>query len=563
MSVFDILITGPMVIDGTGAPAVMADLGVSGKRVAALGDLSAATAKRVIRAHGLMVSPGFIDTHVHTDAALLNEPQHPSGIRMGVTTEVLGQDGLSYAPMSRKNYRAYSRYMAGLCGLPPQDLDMSSIAAFRSHYHRKCAVNTVALIPHCAIRMETVGFLDRPLTGEPLRQARRVVLEGMEQGAAGVSFGLGFFPSAWADTQELIELAKTVREMGGVFVGQHRFFHFERAHGGGGGAEFIELGLRSGVKVHLAHYFPRQFGAGGAGAAAPAIEIGNTVEEFTREIDDAKLKGLDITLDAYPYPSGSTMPVCRLPGWAADGGPVAIMRRLRHSKEREKIVAYLEERHGDSLGDAMFTFAGSESGATGVGTGLRGSRSNAPHAVARRELEGMSWRDVAKARGVSVAEMVCDVMAEEHLECGLVVSPPVSGRIWRQVEAGVMQLLGRPDYTVGSDAIPVGGMPHPRAFGAFPRILGRLRRRHGASLETLVHTMTQRPAERFGLRGRGVIKRGAYADLVVFDSNTIDDTATYEDPRQHPTGIPYVVVNGKVAVDQGRCTGVLAGEAVP
>jgi N-acyl-D-amino-acid deacylase len=174
----------------------------------------------------------------------------------------------------------------------------------------------------------------------------------------------------------------------------------------------------------------------------------------------------------------------------------------------------------------------------------------------------MSWRDAARERGVSVAEMACQVMLEEGLACGLLVSPPSSVRLWQDVENGVMELLKRPDYTVGSDAIPVGGMPHPRAFGAFPRILGRLRRRHGARLEPLIHTMTKRAADRFGLKSRGVLKAGAYADIVVFDAAQVNDTATYEDPRQSPTGIPYVVVNGKFALDEGRCTGVLAGESL-
>jgi N-acyl-D-amino-acid deacylase len=554
---FDLLIEQADVIDGTGAPAIRADIGVTGKRIAAVGDLTGAVARRVIRAHGLAACPGFIDTHVHTDAALLNEPQHPSGIGMGVTAEVLGQDGLSYAPLSPANYRDYSRYMSGLCGLPPQDLDMSSIAAFRSHYHRKCAVNTVTLIPHCAIRLEAVGFHDRPLRGDALEKARRIVSKGMDEGAAGVSFGLGFFPSAWADTTELIELAKVVAEAGGVFVGQHRFFHFERAYGGGGSAEFIEIGLRSKVKVHLAHYFPRAFGAGGAGLAASAIELGHAVEEFTKDIDAAKDKGLDITLDAYPYPSGSTMPVCRLPGWAVEGGTDAILRRLNSKAERAKIVAYLEERHGESIGDTVFTFMGSESGLTGrvASTALSG-RDGLPR------LEGMSWRDVAKERGISVAEMACQVMEEEDLACGLLVSPPNSNRLWQDTEHGVMELLKRPDYTVGSDAIPVGGMPHPRAFGAFPRILGRLRRRHGARLEPLIHTMTMRAADRFGLKGRGVLKAGAYADIVIFDPAQINDTATYEDPRQRPVGISHVIVNGKFALDGGRFTGAVAGESL-
>ncbi|MBI2965008.1 MAG: amidohydrolase family protein [Chloroflexi bacterium] len=526
---FDLLITGGEVIDGTGRAAFRADVGVRAKRIAAVGDLSAAVARRVIDASGHIVSPGFIDTHVHTDAALLNEPQHESGILMGVTTEVLGQDGLSYAPMSPQNYTMYRTYLSGLCGLPPAELDMSTIAAYRSHYHRRCAVNTVALVPHCAVRLGAVGFHDVPLTGEALDHARRIVDEGMEQGAAGFATGLGFFPAAYATTEELIEIARVVARRGGVFVLQHRFFHTERAAGGGGAREVIEIGLKSGVKVHLAHW-------------RTSPEQAGRVDELMAEIDLAKRQGLDITLDAYPYPAGATMPVCRLPGWFVEGGPEATLERLRDPDATRRVVKDLDDRYGDSLGDCVFTYVGSQR---------------------NRHLEGMSWRDVARESGEVVAEMICRVMREEDLNCGLLVTPPTSAAIWRQMEADVMNLIQRPDYTVGSDAIPVGGSPHPRAYGAFPRILGRLRRRHGASLELLIQRMTGKPASRFQLKGRGEVRKGCFADLVVFDPLRINDLATYEDPRVAPAGIPFVVVNGKVAVDAGRPTGVLAGEAIP
>lgn len=516
-------------IDGTGRAIFRADVGVKGKRIVEVGNLQDAGARRVIDASGHVVCPGFIDTHVHTDAALLNEPEHPSGILMGVTTEVLGQDGLSYAPMSSENYAMYSTYMSGLCGVPPAGLDMSSIAAFREHYHRRCAVNTVALVPHCAVRLETVGFHDRPLTGASLDHARRIVDEGMEQGAAGFATGLGFFPAAYATTDELIEIGKVVARHGGVFVMQHRFFNQERAAGGGGAREVIAIGVESGVKVHLAHW---RTGPDQAGR----------VDELMADIDRAREEDLDISLDAYPYPSGATMPVCRLPGWFVEGGTQAILERLRDPVATRRAVKDLDDRYGDSLGDCAFTYVGSDR---------------------NRGLEGMSWRDVAHASGESVAEMVCRVLREEELNCGLLVTPPTSAAIWRQMEADVMTLLQRPDYMVGSDAIPVGGSPHPRAYGAFPRVLGRLRRRHGIALELLVQRVTGNPARRFQLKGRGEVQRGCYADLVVFDPVRINDLATYEDPRVPPAGIPFVIVNGKVAVDHGRPTGTLAGEAIP
>jgi N-acyl-D-amino-acid deacylase len=179
-------------------------------------------------------------------------------------------------------------------------------------------------------------------------------------------------------------------------------------------------------------------------------------------------------------------------------------------------------------------------------------------------LEGMSLRDISAERGVSVAEVVCDLLVEGDLQVGYRVAPPSSVALWRQVSRDCLELLSRPDYMVGSDSIPLGSLPHPRAFGTFPRLLGRLRRQFGVlSLEQMVQRMTDNPARRFGLTRRGRIAAGYHADVVVFDSERVSDIATYDDPRQFPVGIPYVLVNGRVAVDSERCTGVLAGRAVP
>ena len=180
--------------------------------------LSDSTSKKKIDATGYIVSPGFIDTHAHSDGALLNDPQHANGLRQGITTEILGQDGLSYAPLSRENYLMNKRYLAGLLGDPPNDLDMSSVKSFRSHYHKKVAINTAYPIPHCAVRLETLGFTDSKLEGKNLDQARQIIAEGMEQGAIGLSTGMSYFPNAWSTTEELISLCEIVADYGGVYI---------------------------------------------------------------------------------------------------------------------------------------------------------------------------------------------------------------------------------------------------------------------------------------------------------------------------------------------------------
>ena len=527
---FDVLIVGGTVVDGNETPAYKADVGITGETIAVVGDLARADARRVIDATGLMVAPGFIDPHVHSEGDLLVNPQHAYGLRQGITTELLGIDGMSYAPLSRENYLVYRRWLKGLLGEPPEDLDMSSVAAFRANYHRKVAVNTAYLAPNGTVRLEVVGFHDRPLAGEAMDAAKKLLRESLEQGAVGFSTGSSYYPGPWTSTEELVQLCKVVRDAGGVYMCEPRRANPERAFAGGGVAEALEVARRSGVKLHFAHFRTEPSTAG-------------KTNELMRLIDEAKADGLDVTLDIYPYAGGSTIPVSFLPSEAQEGGPDAIIRRLRDPAERKKIVAYLESElyYARPLSELVFSYAGKNS-----------------------QLEGLSLPEVAEQRGVSPGEALCDLLLEEDLAVGHSVPPPVSYGLWRQVSRDCMKLLARDDYMVCSDITPAGSMPHPRTYGAFPRFLGRLRREFGGiTVEGMVHRMTDRPARRFGLTGRGRIEKGYFADVAIFDAERVIDTATYDDPRQHPVGIPYVLVNGQVAVDQERCTGVLAGQAVP
>ncbi|MBM3957350.1 MAG: amidohydrolase family protein [Gemmatimonadetes bacterium] len=526
---FDLLITGGTVVDGTGRPGFRADVGVEDREIAAIGDLSAATAARIIDARGLTVTPGFIDTHTHADGMLLVDPQHECGIRQGVTTEIISPDGLSYPPLSPVDYRMYRRYMAGILGLPPEDADMSSMEAARANYHRRTACNVAAFVGHGPVRIGAVGFRDAPLRGEALDVAKRLVRESLEQGAVGLSTGLSYYPHSYSDTEEIVELCRVVAECGGVLSIHLRNHNTDRGFGGGGVAEALEIARRSRVKLHYEHF-----------RTSPATA--GHVDALVADIDRAKAEGLDITLECYPYPAGSSFPMAFFPGPFHDGGPEAIVRRLTDPAEKARYLRWFQGTPIRPLAGQRWTWIGPES---------------------HRRLQGMTWEDAARDRGVAIEEMVWDVMRETNLECGFLESPPQSTRIWRQQEADQAQLLARDDYMVGSDAIPLDGMVHPRAWGTFPRFVGRLRRRHGCPLERVIQRVTQNPARRFGLKGRGVLAVGNCADVVVFDAATICDLATYEDPQVPPAGIPYVVVNGRVAVDRGRLTGVLAGEAVP
>ena len=524
----DVLITGGTVVDGSGGDGFRADVGIRGQRIEAVGDLGAAGATRVINAAGLVLSPGFIDTHVHCDGQLLVDPQHASSLRQGVTTEILGQDGLSYAPLSADNYRMQRRYLSGILGSPPEDLDMSSVAAFRSHYHEKVAVNTAYPVSHGALRLESVGFRDAPLTGAAMEHAKRLLREGLEQGAVGLATGMSYHPNAWSTTEELVELCEVVAEAGGVYVTHLRDVNTDRGFGGGGIAEAFEIGRRSGVKVHFSH-------------TRTSVSNAGRVGELLAPFDEAKAEGIDCTLELYPYPTGSTFLLSNLPTWAHEGGPDEVMRRLKDPAARAKIVEHLEAGGKRPLAASVLSYMPNNG-----------------------RLEGSTIDALSQSRGKSQGETACDILLEEHLEVAFWQAPPSDIAGWRQVSRDAVELLSRPDYMVGSDSIPIGSVPHPRAYGTFPRFLGRLRRQFDLmSLEQMVQRVTDNPARRFGLSGRGRIQEGYFADIAIFDPERIIDNATYDDSRQYPAGVPYVIVNGRVAVDHERCTGVLAGQAVP
>ncbi len=525
---FDVVVIGGVVVDGTGSKSRLTDVGINGDRITCLGDLSNVDARRVIDASGLVVSPGFIDTHAHSEGVLLINPLHPQAIRQGITTEILGQDGLSYAPLSSENYVTYNRYLGGILGAPPTNLDMSNIESFRLHYHKKCSTNNAYLVPHGAIRLVVLGFEDAPLVGKNLERACQLIRDGLEQGAVGFATGMSYHPNAWSNTEELVALCKVVREIGGVYVTHLRDVNTDRGFGGGGVPEAIEIGRLSGVPVHFSHYRTN-------------VETAGNISDRMNLIDKAKLNGLDCTLDIYPYASGSTFATALLPSHAHEGGPDRIIDRLKNKNERSDIIRSMNNNEDRPLHEIILSYV---------------PRCNI--------LEGTPLVVEAENRGLSLAETLCDLLIEEDLQIGYWGKPPDDIAKWRQISRDSLELLSRPDYMVGSDSIHLGRYPHPRAYGTFPRFIGRFRRQFNLlSLEQIIQRVTGNPAKRFGLTDRGFIREGYFADLTIFDDRRIIDNSTYDDPCQFPTGIPFVLVNGDVVVDDEKCTGVLAGQAIP
>jgi N-acyl-D-amino-acid deacylase len=513
---FDLIIRGARVIDGAGSCWFYADVAISGDRIAAVGQLTNARARRIIECPGKVVCPGFIDMHTHSDLFLLAEPEHNPKVRQGVTTEVIGLDGLSYAPLSEANLAMTRDYLSALNGAPEITYDWQSVAEFLSRFDRQTATNVVYLIPHNALRLEVMGFEPRPADKGECDAMRRLLKEGMDQGAVGFSTGLDYYPGRYSETDELIQICQELVRCGGVSV-----WHVRARDLGlfGGIEEVIKVAEATGVKTHFSHYAAN--GSANWGRAGELLEI----------IDKARAQGLDVTFDAYPYDASSTTMNILLPGWVHAGGTTEMLERLGDADIRKRIA---DEVGTDGWDRIVVACVGKGKNETYIGRSLL---------------------EAADMAGLAPVEFVCRLMLEESLNAGYVSH---LGN-----EADLQTIIQHPAHTGGSDGLLVGQKPNPRGWGTFPRFLGRYFRDQGIlTLEEGIRHLTAASAQRLGLSDRGLIKSGLAADLVVFDPGVVEDRATFDNPTQYPAGIDYVVVNGAVVIDNGMHSGLLNGRVL-
>jgi N-acyl-D-amino-acid deacylase len=533
VAVFDLLIRGGLVIDGTGSPGFHAAVGVEGDTVTILrGDVAGTEAARVVDATGLVVAPGFIDLHSHAGLTMLGEPRHEPKVRQGVTTELIGIDGISHSPFhSHEELRRAIWLDSGLNGEPPA-ADWLTTAEHYSRYDGTVAINVAIIQGNNPLRSWAVGWNDRPATPAELADLRAALREAMEEGAWGLSSGLDYPPGSYASTEELIALAETTGRLGG-------FYHTHCRHPltvYGHMAPFqeaVDIGRRGGCPVHLTHF--RQ----------PAQGVGSHLD-YIGLVEDARAEGLDVTFDCYSYPFSGTTLVILLPQWARDGGPEALMDRLRSPKDRARMTEDILAGRDRGRGAGPYPFTG-ELWSTNWLTNLRQPEN--------REYDGLSIADIATLRGQSPTDTMYDLLLSENLG----VCTIALGTNAHTLPAFVAHPYGM----VASDAILFGDHPNPRTYGCFPLVLAEfVRAERHLRLPEAIRKMTSFPAQRLGIPDRGVLRDGFRADIVCFDPSTVRTRATKRDPKQYPDGIPYVIVNGVVVIDQGEHTGALPGRAV-
>jgi N-acyl-D-amino-acid deacylase len=520
----ELVIRNGEVLDGSGNPGFFATVVVEGDTLAIVrGDASELRGEREIDASGLVVAPGFIDLHSHAGLTIFGEPEHEPKVRQGVTTELVGVDGISHAPF--RTIEELNRYIwldSGLNGFPPQPADWLTVADLLARYDGRVAINMAYILGNSPVRIWSLGWEDRPATTDELADMSAVVREAMQEGAWGLSTGLDYPPGSYASTEEIAALAQESARYGGFYHTHTRASL--RAQGLlAPWEEALEVGRRSGSPVHFTHY--RQ-GAQGEGSHHDYLDL----------VDGSRARGMDVTFDCYTYPYSGTTATILLPHWTKDGGPERLVRALGDPAERARIKEEMERR----------------------GSG-RARWSQVWLTYFRRahnlQYDGHSVADIAEIRNQEPVDALLDLLLEEDLS----ISYVGTGTNAQTLPAFVSHPFGM----IASDAILLGEYPSPRTYGCFPVVLAEfVRAERHLRLPEAIRKMTSFPAQRLGLPDRGLLRDGYRADIVIFDAQTVKAPATKEEPKQYPTGIPYVIVNGHLVIDQGKHTGALPGRAL-
>lgn len=514
----DWIVRGGHVADGLGGEPVRADVGLAGDRIAAVGDLSKTMAPNEVAADGKLVCPGFIDVHTHSDAYLLIEPGAPSKIRQGVTTEITGNCGASAAP----RWPGYTMPSDWLEQEYPGD--WHSVAEYRALLDaQKPAVNSAMLIGHRAIRAAVMGIEPRAATPDEIAQMQKLLDAALAEGGAGLSTGLVYAPAMHAQPEEIQALARVVARRGGIYATHMR-------SEGGALLEAIEEALdvarAAGVRLQISHL--KTAGRANWHKLDAALET----------IRAARKAGIEVASDRYPYTASCTDLDVILPAWAAQGGRAAILARLRNPAARAKIRAEMAAARDDKYWEAVWV-------------GSTRHPDNAP-------FTGRPILHAAEAWKLHPLDAALRFMETDELFTG--------GIFFGMNEENLRRILAEPWVMIGSDAsirAPWGPLshdhPHPRAYGTFGRFMRSVLDGQGVAVGEAVRKMTSLPAEHFRLKDRGVIRAGAFADIVVLDPRTFRDLATYETPHRFCEGISAVWVNGVPTFRDGRDTGARGG----
>ena len=527
---FDVLILNGRIVDGTGNPWYRADVGIRGDKVVAIGKLSGTNAKKTIDAEGKIVSPGFIDMLGQSELILLVDNRAMSKISQGITTEITGE-GESPAPVNDRILNEWKPFLDKFnVNADWKDFD----GYFKRIEAHKSAINIGSFVGATQLREYVVGFDNREPTAEELEQMKDLLRQAMQQGALGLSTSLVYAPAVYAKTTELIELAKVASEYGGIYI----------THVRDEGDKLVQSVLEAGdigrggnLPVHIWH-----LKVSGKRNWGKMLDILRLIETHRRQ-------GVDMTADLYPYTAGATGLSATMPGWALEGGSKKLLERLRSEIDRGAIRTQLESDKFDRQNFYR------DSGPDGV-------LISSVYDPSLKKYEGKRLSEIAKDEKKHPIDVLFELLVADSARTGAIY--------FMMSEDDVRLALAHSwtsfntDYNgVATDGPLSAAKPHPRTYGSFPRILGKYVRQEGVmTMEEAIRKMTSLAANRVGLKERGVLKTGFYADVVVFDPATVTDKATFEDPHQYSEGIEVVLVNGQPVYDGGKFTGNLPGKVL-
>ncbi|HUS09577.1 MAG TPA: D-aminoacylase [Pyrinomonadaceae bacterium] len=528
---YDLLIKNGTVIDGSGAPRYRADIAIKGDRIVRIGKLRNASATREIDANGMVVAPGFIDMLGQSETYLLIDPRAMSKVMMGVTTEITGE-GESIAPINERQIKEQEDFNRRY----KLTIDWRTLGEYFNRLAKQgSGVNLATFVGATQVREYVVGYDNRPPTAAELEQMKQLVAAAMKDGAIGLSTSLQYVPARFATTDEIVELAKVARQYGGIYATHQRS---EANALDESLAEVFEIARRAKIPTeiwHLKTAYKKNWGR---------------MPDVLAKIKSARAQGLDITADIYPYIAGSTSLSACLPPWALEGGTEKMLSRLQDQRIREQLKSEIttDAKEWENI------YLGS-GGAAGVLIG----------AVVNRDLEAMQGKrlsQIAEEQHKDPLDTLFDLILADHGQTGAIY--------FMMSEADLRAAMQSPFVSFctdsgarANDGPLAGAKSHPRGWGSYPRILGRyVRQERLLTLEQAVHKMTGMPAKRVGLRDRGLLRAGSFADIAIFDPATVIDRATFEIPNQHPEGIKFVIINGQISVDDGQRTPAFAGRVL-
>jgi len=528
---YDLVIRNGHIIDGTGSPWYSGDIGIRGGRIAALGKLDGASTKRSIDAHGMVVAPGFIDMLGQSELTMLVDPHLPSKIYQGITTEITGE-GSTIAPITDELVKAdrvtYEHY-----GVQP------TWRTLREYFARLrkqgMGINLATYVGATQVRRVVIGDDNRPPTGAELGRMRALVSDAMHDGAVGLSTSLQYAPAMYAKTEELIALASAAGKLGGIYASHIR-------DEGDGILPALDEAIRIGREAHLPVEIWHLKAAGKANWGR--------MPQIVARIEQARKSGVDIGADTYAYTASFNTFSAIIPPWAHDGGDRSLIERLKDPVARARIRKEMESATGDWNNEWQQV--------TGPGSIIIGAVQN-PKLL---PIQGKTIAEIAKLWGKDPIDTVFDLLIEDEAF--------TSVAMFTMAEPDVALALRQPWVSICNDSQGTGpeGLlgkehPHPRAYGTFPHVLRKyVREDKTLTLEDAIRKFSALSAQKMRLTDRGVLKQGMWADIVVFDPDTIRDTATFDNPNQLSDGMRFVLVNGVPVIDEGKMTNALPGKVV-